>query len=179
MYNLKRLLPRTAQALPPQIAPRPARVRKRRGQKAIMCKPAAGRRNMQMRNRRMQRTPGMGAADSASVTDSKDEDEDADERLWKNLMMVTTKDFREASFPRVPLQMADARRKKFLSSASKFVSPREAQTDTIDPKQWGSWYYDGANNALRQENSASHLSPTRLSQTVGSVLATCRLRFWT
>eukprot|EP00873_Tetraselmis_striata_P040367 jgi/Tetstr1/460631/TSEL_005828.t1 len=69
-------------------------------------------------------------------------DEQEDERLWKNLMMVTTRDFKEASFPKTPLKLADARRRMHSSSATRFVNPTESATQAADPKQWGSWCYD-------------------------------------
>jgi hypothetical protein len=49
-------------------------------------------------------------------------EEEASESLWKNRMMATTKDFREAMFPKEPLHLSDMRRKMHISKASHFVS---------------------------------------------------------
>lgn len=78
-------------------------------------------------------------ASSSTIESPQQEDE---ERLWKNLMMVTTRDFKEASFPKSPLKLADARRRMHSSNATRFVSPLEAAVQTSDPKQWGSWCYE-------------------------------------
>ena len=63
-----------------------------------------------------------GRQSAPSVSALSAAEEEDDESLWKNRMMATTKDFREAAFPKEPLRLSDMRRKTHISSASNFVS---------------------------------------------------------
>lgn len=86
------------------------------GLDALMLVPVRRR-----RQHRGQQQIGTKPLDSSASASSVIEEEE-DERLWQNRMMATTKDFREASFPKMPLHLSDMRRKMFISSASKFLA---------------------------------------------------------